>query len=371
MTMTAKHLKVSSKSDGADASRVRPSDWNADHVIIGWRPNALTAFTDLTGQALGSVITSNSITLATSDDSNAAADRVFGLCVRGDGSPQIELNGNGIWATGHLARTGDTVKLRLTSSGSPSTARTATLYADGRSTTWTVTTTAFAFPTVSNSRLWLSRDRKIYTDTGGSTPAGIGDSIARWDAVGGSWGTDSFTQSTAGYRPTLQSDGVKSDGSDDFLAPASNINVTGDFTFYWVQSSSSSTHAIGLAGDGSVSNFDMLGCDHSADLNYVIDTSIGITTNTPDRSYCIRRIRRSSGTLYYKRPGTAEASAGGATGTIRIGTLLARFGNVVYSASTSRFHQFVLVTSNLTPGGADDLAIISALQSLESSVTGP
>jgi len=33
--MTIKHLFVNPKSDGADATITRPSDWNADHVIDG------------------------------------------------------------------------------------------------------------------------------------------------------------------------------------------------------------------------------------------------------------------------------------------------------------------------------------------------
>lgn len=33
--VTVKHSKVSNKADGTDSSKVRPSDWNADHVIEG------------------------------------------------------------------------------------------------------------------------------------------------------------------------------------------------------------------------------------------------------------------------------------------------------------------------------------------------
>ena len=38
MAITVKHLKVSAIPDEADTSLVRPSDWNADHVLTGTIP---------------------------------------------------------------------------------------------------------------------------------------------------------------------------------------------------------------------------------------------------------------------------------------------------------------------------------------------
>ena len=35
MTVTIKHNKVSTVPDTADTSLVRPSDWNADHTVVG------------------------------------------------------------------------------------------------------------------------------------------------------------------------------------------------------------------------------------------------------------------------------------------------------------------------------------------------
>ena len=40
MTITVKHSKVSSVADGTDTSVVRPSDWNADHSLVGTVPIA-------------------------------------------------------------------------------------------------------------------------------------------------------------------------------------------------------------------------------------------------------------------------------------------------------------------------------------------
>ena len=38
MAITVKHSKVSTIPDEADTSLVRPSDWNADHVLTGTIP---------------------------------------------------------------------------------------------------------------------------------------------------------------------------------------------------------------------------------------------------------------------------------------------------------------------------------------------
>ncbi len=35
MPITVKHSKVSTIPDDADTSLVRPSDWNADHTLVG------------------------------------------------------------------------------------------------------------------------------------------------------------------------------------------------------------------------------------------------------------------------------------------------------------------------------------------------
>lgn len=45
--MPVKHAFTSAKSDGADATLVRPSDWNAGHVT----PYAASTFTVSTGNA--------------------------------------------------------------------------------------------------------------------------------------------------------------------------------------------------------------------------------------------------------------------------------------------------------------------------------
>ena len=55
MAITVKHSKVSTIPDDADTSLVRPSDWNADHTLVGTIdvPNGGTGATTLTGYVKG------------------------------------------------------------------------------------------------------------------------------------------------------------------------------------------------------------------------------------------------------------------------------------------------------------------------------
>jgi hypothetical protein len=56
MAITVKHTKVSTIPDGDDTSVVRPSDWNADHQLVGTIPvaNGGTGASTLTGYVKGS-----------------------------------------------------------------------------------------------------------------------------------------------------------------------------------------------------------------------------------------------------------------------------------------------------------------------------
>ena len=55
MAITVKHTKVSTIPDGDDTSVVRPSDWNADHQLVGTVPvaNGGTGAATLTGYVKG------------------------------------------------------------------------------------------------------------------------------------------------------------------------------------------------------------------------------------------------------------------------------------------------------------------------------
>jgi hypothetical protein len=95
-------------------------------------PDAFT-FTAQTGINVNTLTTSNSVIL------NGSSDCVWSFVVRGDGIPQVQLNSES-WSTSCLARDGDTVTVRLTSAPLGSTEYIATLYTNGLSVPFSVTT---------------------------------------------------------------------------------------------------------------------------------------------------------------------------------------------------------------------------------------
>jgi len=94
-------------------------------------PSGLT-FTDVTGQALSTVITSNSATITGITGS-------VPVSVSGSGSPQVNINGAG-WVSSGTITNGQSLQVRLTSSGSNSTMLSATVTVGNSSDQWDVTT---------------------------------------------------------------------------------------------------------------------------------------------------------------------------------------------------------------------------------------
>ena len=88
---------------------------------------------NLTGQPTSSVRTSSTVTL------EGPSSQVWGACIRGEGTPELQING-GSWVKETSCRNGDTIAIRLTSSGSAGVTRTAVLYFPNRTVVWTVST---------------------------------------------------------------------------------------------------------------------------------------------------------------------------------------------------------------------------------------
>lgn len=231
-----------------------------------------------------------------------------------------------------------------------------------------------SLPAVTSSRLWLSRTYGLYVnaDGTGGTPA-IGGTIGSWRAAGGAWGTDLLTQPTAGNRPTREADGIKSDGIDDTLLLPARISMAGNFTLYFVSDRSNiNDKVIPVGGLHAGPGF--------GDMIAVWDTGIfyciGGTNapNLPDTAvdFRIRRVRRDGTTMTKLKTDTAEANFGLVPETIRWDQVLARNGaGTGFTSSASRLSQIVYVEKVITPGDADDLAIIAKLQELEPGVAGP
>lgn len=379
MALKSKHAFTSAKSDGADTTVIRPSDWNADHVMIGWQPDDLGTFSADTGAAPSAVADSiDSITLATSDDSNAAADQVFPLAVRiesGTGTlPKIQLNGDGIWTPERNARTGDVVQLRCTQPSGYDAETVVRLYAPGRYTDWSVTTaSAPTYPILSDptkQKLWVDYLLGC-TDTAGATPATTGQSVWTIPLPSG-WspgGDNLMRQDTSGNRPTWQTDGLQTNGTSSYLSLPASISLTGDFTIYFVgvRSNAATQHLIWHGRSG----------NNDAPLTYSDGNTYlfagGSSFSTSSTGLIIRRLRRSgTGANNITLTDNGSSSSISSNSTLLIEYLLQRnaSGGLVTS-SACRTLGLVVVSSHLTPGGADDLAVIAALQGLYSGVTGP
>lgn len=220
------------------------------------------------------------------------------------------------------------------------------------------------YPIVSSSRVWWDRNRNVYSDAAGTTPASIDGTIGAWRAVGEGWGTDLSSQSTAANQPVWKSDGVQS-LSSDFLT-FSTITLVGDFTIYTVASKPNDTNSGYYLSDGTTSNYlGWLGNFAYAFCNatHSVDSLDGYYGAQ------IRRVRRSGSTWHYKRGGVAEASKAGSSANFPLSAMLTNGAG--YMHSTHRLMQVVIVAKLITPGDSDDLAIIAKLQALESGVSGP
>ena len=95
-------------------------------------PSGLS-FTDLTGQSLGTSVTSNTATITFTGCSSALS-----VSVTGAATAQISVNG-GAWTTSGAVYSGQTLQVRLTSSNTANTMLTATVTVGSSSTNWHVT----------------------------------------------------------------------------------------------------------------------------------------------------------------------------------------------------------------------------------------
>ena len=112
MAITVKHLKVSAIPDDADTSLVRPSDWNADHVLTGTIPivNGGTGQTtaNLAFNALAPSQTGNSGKYLTTDGTDTSwATNPLGTVtsVAASGGTGISVSGSPITTSGTLTIT--------------------------------------------------------------------------------------------------------------------------------------------------------------------------------------------------------------------------------------------------------------------------
>ncbi len=153
-------------------------------------PNAFT-FTDLTDQSLGALILSNTLTISGFDGPLLAS-------ISGAGTPEFQVNG-GVWVTATSINPGDTVRLRLVSSTSVSTAYIPAITIGTVTDNWSVTTRAGALKAFKSLK---------YVGT----------------AIGGLTGADSKCQSRAATLGLAGS--YKAILSDETTSAASRLTLT-------------------------------------------------------------------------------------------------------------------------------------------------
>ena len=92
--MAIKHLFVSLIPDGADASMVRPSDWNADHVLQNESPNFVLAG-PISGSVSGSptfrVLVSKDVGTGTTSGSKFLRDDMSWATVSGSATGTTDI----------------------------------------------------------------------------------------------------------------------------------------------------------------------------------------------------------------------------------------------------------------------------------------
>lgn len=145
-------------------------------------PNAFT-FTDVTGQALSTLITSNTITIS-------GLTTGASVSVSGSGSPKISING-GAWVTSGTITNGQSLRVQLTSSASFSTALSATVDVGGVTDSWSVTTRAANGCTVASGTTWAVSGKTCTTPS--ALTLAHGASGSRTDSTEPTTGSKTFT----------------------------------------------------------------------------------------------------------------------------------------------------------------------------------
>ncbi len=141
-------IKIGNTSSTCDSAREGQQRYNSTSKLMefcnatSWIPYLTSApgtqtpnafsFTNVTAQSLGILVPSNTATITGFLGSQVAS-------VTGGGNPEISING-GAWATSGAITSGQTVRVRLTTSASVSTTLTATVTIGTVSGNWSATT---------------------------------------------------------------------------------------------------------------------------------------------------------------------------------------------------------------------------------------
>jgi hypothetical protein len=318
------------------------------------------------------VITSDAVTV-TGDEGT-----VWAVVVRGDGSPQLEINEDGDWTAHGAVRAGDTIKVRLTTGPLVSTLHTATVYLQDATLPWTVTTaadldfaafmdaTGITDPTISDAVEALIADLKL---------AGLWTKMhAVYPFVGGTAGTHKFNlldpqDTDAAFRLTYT--GSPTHGANGFLP-----NMSGGYAdTHFVPSTHLPAHSIHMSyysrSNTAAGDKTEMGCynwagasgarahmliRYSGDLAYWgmndgAGTNVG--SQTTSQGFFASTRRASNDMEYYRNGATVASSA--AAGTIQSVNSVWIGGINSYSSHTDRECAFASIGEGLTDAEMADL----------------
>lgn len=225
------------------------------------------------------------------------------------------------------------------------------------------------YPVVTGGYMWLDRHVNVFTDVAGTVPAVPGtDLIASWGSVGGAWNEILLTQPTGSKRPILGVDGIKTDGSDDELVLPAFINISADFTIYWVSNRGHGAVCYALGGNGGAGAFGYILAKNTDICEMCVNSGASASAGANNFSgTAINRLRRSGTGIHFKNPSDAEGS--GTLGTSFAATRIFRAPSSGVNSSSIRFMQLVVVLANIAPDSAADLAIRAKLLELEPTAT--
>jgi hypothetical protein len=217
-------------------------EWSVSTSSQDTSPDAFN-FTDTTGTALNTLTTSNSVNITGITGS-------VNVSVSGAGSPQVRVNG-GSWTAGPTTITnGQSLEVRLTSSSSPNTMRSATVTVGSGSNQWDVTTVK-SFVTALTD-LGLTTNLVLALDAGDSNSySGAGQ---QWSDVSGQGNSFNrgLTSSAESEDPAFNGSAGMLSASEYFLfdhaSPADRMSSVSTTTFddSWHKNNAALTLALAI-----------------------------------------------------------------------------------------------------------------------------
>lgn len=295
-------LKVGNSGTSCSSNTEGAFRWNSvtktPEVCDGtsWRPIPITStagctgpnafsFTNVTNASLSTVITSNAVT-----PTGCAA--TLSISVSGSGTPEISVN-NGPWTTSTTIDSGQSFRIKLTSSGSANTAHNAVVVIGSTTgSAWSVTTRA------SNTRIF--RTNLSYNgNLGGVTGAdSICQSAAAAASYGGFWRaiiSDSTWSASdrliVSYPVVRATDGVTTVAASNLWGGGLNNSVSTTGEYNWTGSDSMGVRSSGLHCNdwttGSISYYGRWGFSLNADGQWISHSNT--TCNASHRIYCLEQ----------------------------------------------------------------------------------